>query len=489
MPTAPNFVLFIGRLHPLLVHLPIGFLLLLGIVELLSRFPKFRGAAAARNVILAATVVSAVITIICGLMLSTSGDYDPSLLSWHKWMGILLGLSIFASAFCVWQKQPRLYTAFLIASLVILAPASHFGASITHGKNYLFAYAPMWLRPASDVPVATVANAQPVQAVAQADVYTDLVKPVLEQNCVACHNADKTSGQLRLDSVASILKGGHSGPAIITKNSVGSLLIQRISLAAQDAKHMPPDGKPQPSDDQIDLLKWWIDNGSPQNAKVADLNPNDDQLAMVKRLLKLPETVDPSAAPPIAIGDAQSQIAVLSPRLGIVFTPFAVDRPWVIVNAAINHSFNDSQLAELSPLSANIVDLNLAGTLITDAGLTTVATMSNLTRLRLDRTAITDAGLAKLTQLKKLTYLNLYGTRITDNALKTLAALPNLRHLYLYQTKVDPAAAAAFAASKTDPTKIARLKKQIEKLQEQLSGSSVDVVEGIKPTTRPAEKQ
>jgi hypothetical protein len=198
--------------------------------------------------------------------------------------------------------------------------------------------------------------------------------------------------------------------------------------------------------------------------------------------------VDPAATPPLAIADAQSQIAVLSTKLGIVFTPLAVDQPWVIVNAAINHSFSDSQLAQLAPLSPNIVDLNLAGTHVSDAGLSTVSTMSNLTRLRLDRTAITDAGLVKLTKLKKLTYLNLYGTQVTDRGLNTLAVLPNLRHLYLYQTRVDPTAAAAFAASKTDATKIARLKEQIEKLQEQLSGASVDVVEGIKPTTRPAGK-
>jgi uncharacterized membrane protein len=488
MPTSPNFVLFIGRLHPLLVHLPIGFLLLLGLVELLSRFAKFKTAAAARNIILTATVISAIITITCGLMLSTSGDYDPSLLSWHEWMGILLGLSIFASAFCLWQHQPRLYAAFLILSLLILAPASHFGASITHGKNYLLAYAPMWMRPAVDAPVRPLVKTQPIRAAVQADVYADLVKPLLEENCLACHNADKTSGQLRLDSFDQILTGGHFGPAIVPKNSIASLLMQRVTLVASDARHMPPDGKPQPSDDQIDLLKWWIDNGAPQSAKVADLNPNDDQLAMVTRLLKLPAPVDPAATPPLAIADAQSQIAVLSTKLGIVFTPLAVDQPWVIVNAAINHSFSDSQLAQLAPLSPNIVDLNLAGTHVSDAGLSTVSTMSNLTRLRLDRTAITDAGLVKLTKLKKLTYLNLYGTQVTDRGLNTLAVLPNLRHLYLYQTRVDPTAAAAFAASKTDATKIARLKEQIEKLQEQLSGASVDVVEGIKPTTRPAGK-
>ncbi len=428
--------------------------------------------------------LSVIVTIACGLMLSTSGAYETSLLFWHKWMGIALGTGIIFSGVAFYKKRFKVYNAALIFNLLLLGPASHFGGSMTHGKNYLFAYAPNWMRPATDaaVPVAVIPAAAPAGP-AQANVYADLVQPILQQNCIACHGADKSSGQLRLDSVAFIRQGGHTGPAIVDRDSNGSLLMQRLQLAAQDAKHMPPDGKPQPTDDQIDTLKWWIDNGAPDTKKVGDLNPTDDQLSLVSRLLKLPAPTDPTTAPPLPVADAREEVAALTPQTGIVVTPFAVDQPWIIVNAALSKTFGDRQLAMLAPLASNIVDLNLSGTQITDAGLLTVSTMSNLTKLRLDRTAITDAGLGHLTKLKKLNYLNLYRTDVTDTGLKTLTALPKLQHLYLYQTKVHPEAAEQFAASKTDETKIARLKKQIALLQEQMSVAGVEVVGAVAPTT------
>ena len=68
-------------------------------------------------------------------MLSTAGGYDSSLLAWHKWMGITLGLVILAAAWALWQRQPRMYTGALIVSVLILLPAAHFGGSLTHGEG------------------------------------------------------------------------------------------------------------------------------------------------------------------------------------------------------------------------------------------------------------------------------------------------------------------------------------------------------------------
>jgi uncharacterized membrane protein len=487
-PTPPNLFLFFGRMHPLLVHLPIGFLILLGVIEITDRMRRFKGVGQAREVILIVTALSAIVTITFGLMLSSAGGYDTSLLFWHKWMGITLGCGVLACCYAVWAKKPRLYGGLLLFTLLILVPASHFGGSMTHGKNYLTAYAPIWLRPGANQPVQAVAIQKPIADAASARMYRDLVQPVLEQNCVACHSADKSSGDLRLDSFAMIVRGGHSGPAFVAKNSAGSLMIQRTGLPAADPHHMPPDGKPQPGDDQLQLLQWWIDSGAPQLKTIADLNPSDDQLQLVSRLLKLPAPVEAGAVAPVARVDLQPKVDELSANLGIVVTPVAVDQPWVIVNAAVSRSFGDAELAAMSPLDANVVDLDLASTHITDAGLTSVGKMANLKRLRLDRTAITDAGLAQLKHLKKLEYLNLYGTAVTDAGLQTLAGLPVLRHLYLWKTKVDPTAAAAFVASKTDRRKIAQIQKQIEKLQSEIAGQRIEVVQGVKAATQPATK-
>jgi uncharacterized membrane protein len=480
MPTHP--ILFFGRLHPLIIHLPIGFLILLAIMEIASRFENFKSAGEARGIIVFMTAMSAVAAIVCGLMLSTEGGYAPHLLFWHRTLGILLGLAILTTAWSVWQRQWKLYRGALLASVLILMPASHFGGSLTHGEDYLLAYAPAWLRPK---PVVAMTTTQPIHAANQAELYSDLVQPILQQNCVACHGQGKTSGQLRLDSFTAILHGGKGGPAVTSGNSSASLLIQRITLSGSDEKHMPPDGKPQPSDDQIEVLRWWIDSGAAEHESVADAKPTADQQAMVNRLLKLPEPADPTTVPPITLADVQSQLLLIVPKTGIVATPLVVDQPWLVINASLNASFGDAELAQLAPLSPNIVDLNLAHTQVTDAGLSAVAAMPNLRRLRLDRTSITDKGLASLSQLTNLEYLNLYGTGVTDQGLKSLMGLANLRQLYLWQTKVTPQAAAAFAASRTDEQKIERIKKQIEKLQEQIAGAKMTIVEGIRPTTQP----
>src|ERR1019366_7830015 len=88
MSTAPNdLVMFLGRFHPVLVHLPIGGLVLLGVLELLAKFPRFKDAAQSKRLLLGLTAAASVAAALLGWMLSQAGDYDPQLLHWHKWAG------------------------------------------------------------------------------------------------------------------------------------------------------------------------------------------------------------------------------------------------------------------------------------------------------------------------------------------------------------------------------------------------------------------
>src|SRR3954467_9413487 len=88
-----NLTLFFGHFHPLMVHLPIGFLASLAVLELADRVHHFKHAAQARGVILALTVVASVTAVVLGLMLASAGGYDPHLLAYHKWTGIALAVS------------------------------------------------------------------------------------------------------------------------------------------------------------------------------------------------------------------------------------------------------------------------------------------------------------------------------------------------------------------------------------------------------------
>jgi hypothetical protein len=80
------------------------------------------------------------------------------------------------------------------------------------------------------------------------------VRPVLAQNCFACHTNSKMAG-LRLDSREDILKGGKSGPAIVPGDPDKSLLVAAVREA-----RMPKDGHLQPS--QIEDLASWVKDGA-----------------------------------------------------------------------------------------------------------------------------------------------------------------------------------------------------------------------------------
>jgi uncharacterized membrane protein len=471
-----NLVLFLGRFHPLLVHLPIGFLTLLAIVELASRFHHFKGAAQARAIILMMTVASSIVTVTCGLLLASGGGYDPQLLFWHKWMGIALAIACMLTAVTFWGKRHRLYVGFLMITLLLLGPASHFGGSMTHGKDYLTEYAPRWVRSVLGEKPRIRAMRPTVTDPKQVVVFAGLVQPVFTDNCISCHNSDKSQGQLRLDSWEGIQKGGADGPTIAPGDPRASLLLARLQLPSDDAKHMPPAGKPQPTDDQIALLKWWIESGASPDKTLGALDPPPQVAAIACDQLGIAPPAPPP--PPAPLADLQPAINHLTQSIGVIVAPVSGDAPWLSCNASLSRTFGDAQLAQLAPLARNITSLDLAGTHVTDAGMAVVGTMTNLERLRVERTAVTDVGLKPLLQLRKLDYLNLHSTSVSSAGLKTLEGISSLHHLYLWRTRVDPAAVKAFTDAMTDPLKIERIQRQIAALQAQLQSQQIEVVQG-----------
>ncbi|HXD78862.1 MAG TPA: DUF2231 domain-containing protein, partial [Puia sp.] len=85
-----SFFTLTGRLHPLLVHLPIGILLLAILLEILSGRERHRGLKPAADLSLLIGFLCAVFSCITGLLLSQSGDYDESVVNVHQWLAISL---------------------------------------------------------------------------------------------------------------------------------------------------------------------------------------------------------------------------------------------------------------------------------------------------------------------------------------------------------------------------------------------------------------
>ena len=87
------------------------------------------------------------------------------------------------------------------------------------------------------------------------------VAPLLVDNCNGCHlDAMQVRGGLRLDTFAQLLQGGDSGVIITPGKSSESLLIQK--LKGMVGQRMPSGGRPALSDESIQLISTWIDEGA-----------------------------------------------------------------------------------------------------------------------------------------------------------------------------------------------------------------------------------
>ncbi len=85
------------------------------------------------------------------------------------------------------------------------------------------------------------------------------VESILRAHCGSCHSGKAPKAGLDLTTAKSILKGGRSGPAAISKNSIKSLLV--IRLLGTDGNSVMPLGFKPLNPDKINLIKKWIDDG------------------------------------------------------------------------------------------------------------------------------------------------------------------------------------------------------------------------------------
>lgn len=128
----------IGHFHPLLVHLPIGILLVALALQRLSQNEKYTLFKPVIPVVLLWGLATALIACITGYLLSISDKYNKSLVNWHTWTAISLVLT--SAVLYTKEKNPKVEVpkkllAFALFGLVVIT--SHLGASLTHGADYL----------------------------------------------------------------------------------------------------------------------------------------------------------------------------------------------------------------------------------------------------------------------------------------------------------------------------------------------------------------
>lgn len=291
---------FVGRFHPLAVHLPVGMILLVAALEALSFNHRVRPRIdPVVGIVLRLTLASAVVAFALGSVLGSTGEYPPYLLRLHRWLTFATVIAAAASAavwsFCVAGRAPRLmYRGALLGTLLLLGVGAHFGGSLTHGGDYLLAYAPSFLKgPAQSKDVA----AKPARAVVEPLVWGDLVLPILQSRCASCHGAESAKGRLRVDSIEALLGGGKSGPAVVVGDSDASLLLRRVRSSLSDDEHMPPEDKEQPTSAEVELIALWIDRGASAETRARELLIPEGARGLLADAVRRAGAPQPLAAP------------------------------------------------------------------------------------------------------------------------------------------------------------------------------------------------
>jgi len=422
-----DWLQFVGRFHPSLVHLPIGMLVLLPLLELAGTARL--GLREAAGFVLILALATAAVAVVAGILLAYGSGVVGTTVTRHMWGGILLliELLVCVAARSAWVsgKVQRIYPALLGISLLTLAWTAHQGGSLTHGGDYLTRYAPGALR--RFLPSAASDSAY------VGSVYARHIHPILDAKCVACHGASKEQAGLRLDFYELLMKGGKDGAVVAPRDPDRSLLLQRVTLSPSDRHFMPAEGRTPLTADEIAALRAWIQAGA---SAAATMIPGIATTARATDLLPQP-VADYSSL--------MNEILQMQRSGGAKLIPVSAKPSDGLILRTIDvaSKFDDAQLAGFQRFAPFIVEAELGRTAVTDACFDTLSKFTNLRALHLEGTAVTGLSLEKLASLSQLTYLNLIGTKVTSNAVAPLNGMPNLHHLYLFDTPAE----AAFASS------------------------------------------
>ncbi|WP_373398134.1 c-type cytochrome domain-containing protein [Algoriphagus halophilus] len=350
------------------------------------------------------------ITVIAGLILAQE-DYEGAELNWHQWMGIAAYiLSVFI--YFLSQKKGPIFKplSFLLAGTVVLT--GHFGANLTHGSDFLLA------------PIKT--DEVPQVQLADAQVFRDMVQPILEAKCQSCHKEGKIKGELRLDHLEGIQKGGKSGPFILPGDVNESMLTQRIHLPKEEEEHMPPKNKEQLTEEEIEILTAWVLHGADFDKKVVELAPENELFVFASEKFSNTKTYSFKAADPELIGELNNFFRKVN--------PIYPESPALEVSYFGISAFDPESLLDLKKVKEQVVKLNLNKMPLENVDFSFLSDFKNLEEIQLNFADISNSQIESLTKAENLQSLAISGNRVGDEVIPSLLKFKNLRSIYAWQT-------------------------------------------------------
>ncbi|MGL4632876.1 MAG: c-type cytochrome domain-containing protein, partial [Leadbetterella sp.] len=320
----PSILQYSGKLHPLVLHIPIGALVIYVLFQFVFKNILDRHA---ERIILLLLAFSAAVTALFGFFLGQDGADSPEL-SYHRNFGVIFSIVCYLayelSDYFFDNKVAKNTVLISITGLCMIV--GHQGGSITHGEDFL-----------------SFSNKKnedlALEITGDATLYDAKIYPIFKEKCVACHNNSKAKGDLNMSSIEKLLKGGKNGAFLVAHQAEKSLFFSRISLPKEDKKHMPPTGKEQLTSEEIKVLENWVKEGANTKKKLKEVAQNSFFYDFAKQSLESKVKVKNYTFSEAS----QSTIDELStPFLHIA--PIAISSPALKANFFVKEKFDISKL-------------------------------------------------------------------------------------------------------------------------------------------------
>ena len=429
----PLFILpLIGRFHPLIVHLPIGFILFALILMYYPRKDKNLLFPTVQFALLLSTLMS-FFACITGIILYNQEGYAFDTVKNHLVLGIVTALICLFLYFQVRKNQsisnPKIHIGSGVLFLT-LTLTGHLGGNLTHGETYLTEVLPEGIQETFGWKMEE--QFEPLlldeERWEEALFYEDVVQPILNQNCRSCHNEKNSKGDLILTSRETLLNGGKNGEVLSPKNPLESELITRMMLPLDHEDHMPPKEKRQPVDAELELIKAWLLTGASFEQTLSQSGISVDLVSsfFVKNEI--------SIYPEVQLEPLEEDVLKELKGKGFFIEKLSVTSPLLKVST-INFPEADNQdLESLEPILAYITILDLSLSNVTDDVIPLVGKMENLTILKLNETKIEGQSFEMLKGNTHLIQLHLTKSMVNGDNLGKLDSHPSLQKVFAYET-------------------------------------------------------
>lgn len=201
-------LLFLGRFHVLVLHLPLGILVATVALDWAASRARYAQLRPTLSFMWGSTAVSAVATAALGYLHLAEGGFDESAAGAHR----LFGTAFAVLAMLVWWLAARRPAAYMrahwaagVATLALAIVTGHYGGNLTHGSTFLFGRAPAPARELAGAEPLSPAAARPDPAAVAGLVGAGfLARPVAQSDphlVVGVHSPGSAVERAQLDAL------------------------------------------------------------------------------------------------------------------------------------------------------------------------------------------------------------------------------------------------------------------------------------------------